>query len=549
MTGLSLANGGGYSLANEPGEAKAVQYPPGLPAVVAVVAALAPQNDPSTVGHLMRLLYMAMHVGVAIGTYVIATRHVSRTFALGAAILIATCPLVIFFSNILQTELPYMATCVLYIALAGSRSARDRSGLLEVVLFLLGMYAVALRVIGVALPLARAGSCLARSNWRGFAVATCAAVLSVALWQAYVSRVKTSDAYLHPTYEYQRASYNFYNVGYFENIAYRNPFVPELGRADLAEYARRVLANTRVVLIDVPSSFIASPKNVVSGLGLLGVESGAVKALVSAAAVAIGLAIWLGLAILAIGRSLLIPGFVLLSLAAMSSTPWPEQINRYLLPLGPLFAISAMVVAQKLATLGGTLRRSVVYPAVVALFVVLPLLFNVVGNFFFFTFLRPAEAAGLYSPEDRLFTFEQSWKGQNAASAWLKENSGPNEIVATSTPQWTFLISGRRSVMPPFEADPDKAQRLLDGVPARYLMIDTFQFIDVSRRYAQKAIDAHPDLWRRVYTSSDGATSIFRREEIKVDWHTRQYLIKVATAPKASVAWPVVYRKVVSVAF
>src|SRR3954471_14397457 len=50
ILGTSLAEGRGYRLLSEPGEISALQYPPLLPAVVAVEQKLLGSSDPAVVG-------------------------------------------------------------------------------------------------------------------------------------------------------------------------------------------------------------------------------------------------------------------------------------------------------------------------------------------------------------------------------------------------------------------------------------------------------------------------------------------------------------------
>ena len=51
-------------------------------------------------------------------------------------------------------------------------------------------------------------------------------------------------------------------------------------------------------------------------------------------------------------RQWLLPLYVLLSIAVMCLTPWPEQFNRYLMPLAPflvLFLLSALLTTTRFA--------------------------------------------------------------------------------------------------------------------------------------------------------------------------------------------------------
>ena len=45
-----------------------------------------------------------------------------------------------------------------------------------------------------------------------------------------MARVRASDEYRRPAYNYQRAPYQYYNVSYAENVLLIDPFRPELGR-------------------------------------------------------------------------------------------------------------------------------------------------------------------------------------------------------------------------------------------------------------------------------------------------------------------------------
>jgi hypothetical protein len=94
---------------------------------------------------------------------------------------------------------------------------------------------------------------------------------------------------------------------------------------------------------------------------------------------------------------------------------------------------------------------------------------------------------------------------------WLKEEAKPGEIVVTSTPHRVYLKTGLSAVMPPFERDVHIAQRLVDSVPGRYVVIDSLDFVDISRRYAAPMVEAFPKLWELIYGTSDNGSHIYRR--------------------------------------
>ena len=66
----------------------------------------------------------------------------------------------------------------------------------------------------------------------------------------------------------------------------------------------------------------------------------------------------------------------------------------------------------------------------------------------------------------------------------LRARARAGDVVAATDPQWVYLRSGLKSVFPPFDLDPARAQRLLDSVPVTFLMVDEgdLQEIHGSRR-------------------------------------------------------------------
>jgi hypothetical protein len=61
------------------------------------------------------------------------------------------------------------------------------------------------------------------------------------------------------------------------------------------------------------------------------------------------------------------------------------------------------------------------------------------------------------------------------------------------------------------EANPDEELRLLDSVPVRYLVVGTFEFLEIDTRYVEPMIQYNPEAWRLVYTVPDGLTRVYER--------------------------------------
>jgi hypothetical protein len=126
--------------------------------------------------------------------------------------------------------------------------------------------------------------------------------------------------------------------------------------------------------------------------------------------------------------------------------------------------------------------------------------------------------------EYRLFFYHDAYRVLDKALDWLKPEAKRNEIVAVSMPQWVYLRTGLKAVMSPFEANPGVAQRLLDSVPVKYLILDEGLAID-TKKYMSQVVEQFPELWARVYsapviadsgTTSDGKFEIYRRVETPV---------------------------------
>ena len=195
-------------------------------------------------------------------------------------------------------------------------------------------------------------------------------------------------------------------------------------------------------------------------------------------------------------------------------TPWPQQFPRYLAPLAPFLALCLVVALRALRayTQRKGSRRwrwagNTCFAVVIGLVLVTDATADVHAYLFRHRVVRLAEEGG----GGRLFYYDRKWEEFDAALTWLRQQSRPGDVIATVAPHWTYLHTGRKAVMPPLEADPSRAQELLDSVPVAYLLVDDLEFLDVSRRYAAPVVEEHPLQWRLAYTSPGGHTSVYER--------------------------------------
>ncbi len=512
ILGRSLAEGHGYRLLNEPGAIEAIQYPPVLPAVAALFQEFLGTSDPVAVGHALRLAMALLFLGYAFASFALARRFLSPGFAFAAALLAILNAQVIFLSNYFAADLPYTAVSLFFFVAPAGFAA----GALAVVAF-------GLRTAGVALLAAWAGQSLIQRRWREAAARVAIGAAAVASWQVYVHHVKSGAEFSRPAYAYQRAAYQFYNVGYVENMSYVDPFRPELGMAGPRSLVDRLGTNLRAIPTALGEAatlqrgwFVGEAARIRERFPALTPPDWMISATVGVlSAMVIG-----GLVLLALAGHWPLTIYVAGSILLIVLTPWPGQFSRYLVPLAPILALAFVWGPAAVADRARTVQHRPWRFAALAghALIAFVLVHEVYTVFKLFTkHHQPAvmtDASGK-AHHYRLFYYDLPWRLHDDGLDWLGREAPHQAIIATSTPHWAYLRTGMRAVMPPYEIDSRKAAELLAGVPVTYLVVDQLSFLDVSRRYAGPVPRAAAAEWPLVYATSDSGPRIYRRAEVK----------------------------------
>ncbi|MBA3892074.1 MAG: hypothetical protein H0X69_00030 [Gemmatimonadales bacterium] len=508
ILGTSLAEGRGYRLLNEPGAIEAIQYPPVLPAIAALHQRVLGTSDPVVVGRGLRFTAALLFIGYALAVFALARRLLSPGFAFVAALLAILNAQALFLSDYFAADLPYTALSVFFFLAPPGLGAGA-----------LAVGAFGLRTAGVALLGAWAAESLLRREFRQAAARGAVALAAVAGWQAYVHHVKSDPAFSQPAYSYQRAGYQFYNVGYLENMSYVDPFRPELGTATRSDLAARLTSN----LSAIPGTLgeaatlqrgwlvgeVVRVRERFPGVPLPDWTISAVLGLLSAMVIG-------GLVLLARRRQWLLVLYVAGSVLLIATTPWPGQFGRYLTPLAPILALALVSVPAALTARarrsGGAWWRAASLAGIATLgFVLVQQVYTVYKVFT--KHHQPAamtDAAGRVQSY-RLFFYDRTWQLHDDALDWLAKRGPAQGIVATSTPHLAYLRTGLPAVMPPYEIDQARAQDLLEEVPVTYLIVDQLSFLDVARRYAAPVAEARAAGWPLVYAVNDSGPRIYRR--------------------------------------
>ena len=208
--------------------------------------------------------------------------------------------------------------------------------------------------------------------------------------------------------------------------------------------------------------------------------------------------------------------YFVLTIALISLTPWPQQFWRYLAPLAPLSALflvhAVRVLARGIARRWGSQASTAGALFAGALLAVLLGVQLLVARMFLHTLLPVSyyDASGNELPR-RLLTYGHEWHALDPALEWLRQHTGPSDVIATTVPHLAYLRSGRRAVLPPMEPDPELARRLLVDVPVKYLLLDELGRPGISERYAAPVVERSPDEWKLVYATPGGGARVHER--------------------------------------
>lgn len=513
LLGTSLYEGKGYRIGSEPGALEGVQYPPGLPLLVAAHQKVLGTSDWPVVGRWLRRTYFAFFLAYGVVTLAFARRHLGPWAALAATALCLLQVNTFLLSDLLFTELPFALVATGFVLALWHWRERDSSPLREACTFLLAAAGFFLRTAGVALLAAWVAEALLRRRWRLALLRALLALLPFGLWQGHVMRVKASPDYTTPAYAYQRAGYQFYNVTYAENMAYVDPFRPELGRASAGDLLKRLGAN-----LEVMPRALGEAVSTMEGFwrwrlhawdSQVPVPPGARERPARIAQFCLAALVLLGGWRLARRQDWGTVVFCVLSVGLVCSTPWPGQMARYLAPLCGLLATAAVLGAA-------WAWRSVPGKAAWPLRAAVVLLLALTAATQVFTLQRiherRAENPAMRSPGgtvQSLYYHDARWDRWGEAVRWLAVHAPRDAVVASSSPHLIHLWTGLRAVMPPMEADRARAHDLLAGVPVRYVIVDEMDFLDIARFYALPALRERPEAWALVFET--GGTQIYER--------------------------------------
>ena len=526
--GMSLAQGKGYRILSEPGNIHGMTYPPVVPALAAAHQLALGTSNPDVVGHALRLTFAVLFTAYVLAVFWMASVYLPAGYAAAAALIVAFHFRTNFHADYFVAELPFALVATLLFGIIGtsehgslaprrdSRGWRIAAGALAVAGFFM-------RTAGISLFCVWILESLSRRRLRQTLVRCGVAFLSVASWQLYLSSVKRGPDYTAPAYAYQRAPYQFYNVPYSESMWLVNLFQPESGAASARDLPARILSELAELTgtwgesVSIKRAWYEgqiAKVNRVLGRPILPVW------LTDVAIVSLTALILAGLVRLVLRRAWLIPVYTAVTVGIFLIYNAPGSLERYLASIA-----STSVVALMLALLWIRDRLDALVPGRrIGRLAIVSVLVAMLGQEAH-TLRKTVRL--LYHPAQwadrdgrrhdyRLYAYDRSWQLHADALDWLGHRAASGEISATSTPHWAFLRTGMKAVQPPWEPDPVAAQRLLEGVPVKYLVIDrltAYEQGETNRRYTLPLVGAFPERWELIYGVADSGSRIYRRRE------------------------------------
>jgi hypothetical protein len=515
ILGTSLAQGHGYRFSNEPANLRAIVWPPALPAFISAHELILGTADPIVVGRWLRRSFLLLWIVYIAGSYVLLRRFEDRMLAAVGTILVGLHMSTIWLSDRSYADLPFALTVVAFVL----ATARPRCGTNNnLVAWLAATTAYLLRTAGIALLVAWIADAMLAKHWKHASARLAMALLPIVAWQGWVAYVERTTAVEEPSYAYARADYALYNVSYARNMMLRDPNDPSLGRATGAELVGRSLRNLATAPMHFGEAVSLLERDWATILLTIKQQPRLAK-VVPWRIIPLSLGFWgacvvAGVVVYAVRGpriiAVILAAYTLLLALLPTDYHWP----RYLAGMAPvvlLCFIAALRTAGNYAqhlvpshSLRTFARRIPLLAAVPVL-----VLQIVCASWYFGNDLRPVQhfwnGAEL---RYQLFTYDEAFRSFDAALEWLTAHASPHDIVISSMPHWVSLRTHLLSVMPPFEADPERGRNLLHSVGPRFVVIDQSGF-SPTQKYATPVVMRYPSEWTLSYRDDKGLVAIY----------------------------------------
>lgn len=244
--GKALAEGKGYVTLNRPGLPLASHYPPGYPAIIAIVMTLFSQSI-LTIKMLNGFLLFG---SIMVCYYLFKRLSANSHIAFLVSTLLILNSVILKYSSIMMSEIPFLFFSLLTL-LIFLKTDRDispfRQSYFYIFIFCLAI-AYYIKTVGIALLGGFILYFLFYRRWR-WVLSTVVGFVVLALPWTIRNRLAGGGSYVH-------------------QLLMVNPYRPELGMAGLSDFAIRFWSNfQRYVAVEIPNGLFPSLKNSISAYG------------------------------------------------------------------------------------------------------------------------------------------------------------------------------------------------------------------------------------------------------------------------------------------
>jgi hypothetical protein len=462
----SLLQGFGYRDLFDPRLPFHTQYPPGFPLILIPGLIIFDNNFA-----LLKFFIIALALGGFTLFYLILKRREGNQKWLYPLLILAVSPLLLEYAHWILSEIPYLFFSLLAIYLFERFSDLKRN---NIVFFLLTAISVTfvyfIRSIGISFVLTCLVYLIYKRQWKELMVLAIIIGIFVIPWQIHNSKVAGQTS------------------GYFQQFLQKNPYEPELGTITFSEYLSRILANfnlytffviPQILFPSITSSFLLNSLGFIS---LVIILIGLISIIKTKA-----LGIW--------------EIYLFFFMAITLSWPLVWSGDRFLLPIVP-FLIYYFFTG--LGNLGRWLKFKSLPIIAVFLMVILALTDSAKKI--------PYNLSNLfaYLKGDKYAGYSIDWQRYFETLNWLKENTEKDAIVVSRKPQFTYLLSARKSFLYQFSSDPEKIINDFYEKKANYLLFDSFYWTQTTRKYVGPVLQVYPDKFELIYKSPPPEMYVFK---------------------------------------
>ena len=104
-----------------------------------------------------------------------------------------------------------------------------------------------------------------------------------------------------------------------------------------------------------------------------------------------------------------------------------------------------------------------------------------------------------YLRGDRYSGYPIDWRRYFQSIEWIKAHTPEDAVVLARKPEFVYLLSGRRSFCYPMTQD--RAQIMSAVLRSGYVLVDNFQWTDLTASLVGPVLSANPDLWKVAFTT------------------------------------------------